>query len=145
VRVLFCLFAEDTGIFERESFNLYLLNRTAKDGSDLGFILHAFSTFSIRRRGSPNNLDETLAAFPYVNGELFAENLGFADFTRICGTPSWAAPASIGPGFRQPSLFALSGSDEGKAAIGAHYTSERDILKVVRSLFLDDLRAEFNV
>ena len=73
VRILFCLFAEDTGIFERESFKLYLLNHTAEDGSDLG--LHLARLFDVLN--TPNeerqiNLDEDLAAFPYVNGDLFA-------------------------------------------------------------------------
>jgi hypothetical protein len=64
---------EDTGIFERESFKLYLLNHTAEDGSDLG--LHLARLFDVLN--TPNeerqiNLDEDLAAFPYVNGDLFA-------------------------------------------------------------------------
>ena len=65
VRILFCLLAEDTGIFERESFHLYLVNRTAKDGSDLG--LHLARLFDVLNTPHENrqaNLDETLAAFP---------------------------------------------------------------------------------
>jgi hypothetical protein len=83
VRILFCLFAEDTGIFEREAFRLYLLNRTAEDGSDLGLHLaHLFNVLDTSPEKRQKNLDETLATFPYVNGDLFAENLGFADFNR---------------------------------------------------------------
>jgi hypothetical protein len=146
VRVLFCLFAEDTGIFERESFNLYLLNRTAKDGSDLGLHLaRLFDVLNTPPEDRQTNLDETLAAFPYVNGELFAENLGFADFNPDmrnallgCTRFDWSriSPAIFGSLFQEVT--------KERRQIGAHYTSERDILKVVRSLFLDDLRAEFN-
>ena len=147
VRILFCLFAEDTGIFERESFRLYLENRTTADGSDLG--LHLARLFEILNTAPDKrqrNLDETLAAFPYVNGDLFGEHLGFADFNRAmrdallaCCAKDWSriSPAIFG------SLFQSIMEKKERRQIGAHYTSERDILKVVRSLFLDDLRAEF--
>ena len=83
VRILFCLFAEDTGIFEPEAFRLYLLNRTAQDGSDLGLHLaRLFDVLNTPPEERQKNLDDTLAAFPRVNGELFAESLGFADFNR---------------------------------------------------------------
>ncbi len=147
VRILFCLFAEDTGIFEREAFKLYLLNRTAEDGSDLG--LHLARLFDVLNTPSEKrqkNLDETLASFPYVNGELFAENLGFADFNRdmrnallACTHFDWSriSPAIFG------SLFQAVMEPRERRQIGGHYTNERDILKVIRSLFLDDLRTEF--
>ncbi|HKV64626.1 MAG TPA: type IIL restriction-modification enzyme MmeI [Candidatus Acidoferrum sp.] len=83
VRILFCLFAEDTGIFEPESFHLYVENRTATDGSDLGERLaRLFDVLNTPPEKRQKNLDETLAAFAYVNGDLFAENLGFADFNK---------------------------------------------------------------
>jgi hypothetical protein len=147
VRILFCLFAEDTGIFEREAFRLYLEDRTKPDGSDLG--LHLARLFDVLNTPSERrqkNLDETLAAFPYVNGELFAETLGFADFNRdmrnsllACTGFDWSqiSPAIFG------SLFQGVMEAPERRQIGGHYTSERDILKVVRALFLDDLRAEF--
>jgi hypothetical protein len=147
VRVLFCLFAEDTGIFERESFHLFIENRTAPDGSDLGQCLaRLFEILNTPPEKRQKNLDETLAAFPYVNGDLFNEHLGFADFNRdmrnallACTVKDWSriSPAIFG------SLFQSIMEDKERRQIGAHYTSERDILKVVRSLFLDDLRAEF--
>jgi hypothetical protein len=147
VRVLFCLFAEDTGIFERESFRLYLENRTAADGSDLG--LHLAQLFEVLNTAPDKrqkNLDETLTLFPYVNGELFGEQLGFADFNRdmrnallACCARDWSriSPAIFG------SLFQSIMQPKERRRIGGHYTSERDILKVIRSLFLDELRAEF--
>ena len=147
VRVLFCLFAEDTGIFERESFKLYLLNRTSLDGSDLGLHLaRLFDVLNTPPEKRQRNLDENLAAFAYVNGELFAENLGFADFNRdmrnallACTGFDWSriSPAIFG------SLFQAVMEPKERRQIGGHYTNERDILKVIRSLFLDDLRSEF--
>jgi len=147
VRILFCLFAEDTGIFERESFHLFIANRTAPDGSDLGEKLaRLFEVLNTPPEKRQVNLDETLAAFPYVNGDLFNEHLGFADFNcdmrnalLACTRKDWSriSPAIFG------SLFQSIMDDRKRRQIGAHYTSERDILKVIRSLFLDELRAEF--
>lgn len=146
VRVLFCLFAEDTGIFERESFHLFIENRTAQDGSDLGEKLaRLFEILNTPMDKRQVHLDETLASFPYVNGDLFNEHLGFADFNcdmrnalLACTRKDWSriSPAIFG------SLFQSIMDDKKRRQIGAHYTSERDILKVVRSLFLDELRAE---
>ncbi|MBI1750320.1 MAG: class I SAM-dependent DNA methyltransferase [Acidobacteria bacterium] len=147
VRILFCLFAEDTGIFEREAFRLYVLNRTAADGSDLGVQLeHLFRVLNTDNPQRQKHLDETLAAFPYVNGDLFSEKLDFADFNRdmrnallACTEFDWSriSPAVFG------SLFQAVMEPQERRQIGGHYTNERDILKVIRSLFLDDLRAEF--
>jgi hypothetical protein len=147
VRILFCLFAEDTGLFERDAFRLYLENRTAEDGSDLGTQLaRLFDVLDTPADKRQKNLDETLAAFPYVNGDLFAEKLGFADFNRdmrnallACTRFDWSriSPAIFG------SLFQAVMQPRERRQIGGHYTSERDILKVARSLFLDDLRAGF--
>jgi hypothetical protein len=148
VRVLFCLFSEDTGIFEREAFRLYLLNRTADDGSDLGVHLaRLFEVLNTPVDERQHNLDEVLATFPYVNGELFAEHLRFAEFNGdmrnsllACTRFDWSriSPAIFGSLFQSVMISAE------RRQIGAHYTSERDILKVVGSLFLDELRAEFD-
>lgn len=90
--------------------------------------------------------DNYLAAFQWVNGELFAESLGFADFNRdmrnallACTRFDWSriSPAIFG------SLFQAVMEPKERRQIGGHYTNERDILKVIRSLFLDALRAEF--
>jgi len=148
VRILFCLFAEDTGIFEREDFQLYIENQTKADGSDLGLHLaRLFEVLNTAPEKRQKHLDETLVAFPYVNGDLFAEKLGFADFNRdmrnallACTRFDWSriSPAIFG------SLFQAVMEPRERRQIGGHYTSERDILKVIRALFLDELRAEFD-
>ncbi len=147
VRILFCLFAEDTGIFEPEAFTQFILHRTDEDGSDTGAQLsRMFEVLNTPTDERQRNLDEDLAALPYVNGELFAEQLRFPDFNSAmrtallgCCNFRWEkiSPAVFG------SLFQNIMADRERRQIGAHYTSERDILKLIRSLFLDDLRAEF--
>lgn len=151
VRVLFCLFADDTGIFEADAFKI-LVENTRSDGSDLGPALaRLFKILDTPQKERHQNLADELKALPFVNGELFREDLGFAEFNRpmraallkACNF-DWAriSPAVFG------SLFqSVMAGDEGKKKrrqIGAHYTSERDIMKLVRSLFLDDLQAELD-
>lgn len=147
VRILFCLFADDTGIFERNAFALYLQNHTKEDGSDLGMHLSRFfDVLDKKPENRQKKLVEELADLPHVNGELFREKLEFADFDRAmrdqlmrCARFDWSriSPAVFG------SLFQSVMQPKERRQEGAHYTSERDILKVVRSQFLDDLRAEF--
>jgi len=147
VRVLFCLFAEDTGLFDRNAFTLFIENHTLPDGSDLGSQLERlFRVLNTHPEKRQTNLLEELAELPYVNGDLFAEALDFAEFNRdmrnrllVCCRFDWSriSPAVFG------SLFQSVMLSVERRQVGAHYTSERDILKVVRSLFLDDLRAEF--
>lgn len=147
VRILFCLFAEDTNIFDPAAFTHFITHKTRPDGSDtgaqLGRLFEVLNTPLDRRQA---NLDEDLAAFPYVNGELFAERLNFADFNAAmrtalvgCCTFKWEkiSPAVFG------SLFQEIMKPRERRQIGAHYTSERDILKLIRSLFLDELRERF--
>lgn len=81
VRLLFCLFAEDTGIFERQQFQEFIENRTSVDGSDLAERLGAlFQQLNTPHEKRFKNLEEQLAAFPYINGKLFAEILPTASF-----------------------------------------------------------------
>jgi hypothetical protein len=147
VRILFCLFAEDTGLFERNMFTDYIENHTAEDGSNLGEQLaNLFHVLNTEKHKRQKKLLEELAELPYVNGDLFAEQLGFAAFDRNmrnrlrhCCRFDWSriSPAMFG------SLFQSVMLAPERRQIGAHYTSERDILKQVRSLFLDTLLAEF--
>ncbi|MFH1268452.1 MAG: DNA methyltransferase, partial [Planctomycetota bacterium] len=145
VRVLFCLFAEDTGIFERDAFKLYLENHTNPDGSDLGpMIAQFFQVLNTPEQRRQSNLREELAVLPWVNGDLFAESLSFAAFDRdmrnrliACTRFDWSriSPAVFG------ALFQAVMEPRERRQIGAHYTSERDILKVIGPLFLDELKA----
>lgn len=147
VRLLFCVFADDTSIFERNQFREYIENKTAEDGHDLGHHLTAlFHTLNTPEAKRQKNLDEDLAAFPYVNGKLFDEFLPLASFDSKmrsallnCCALDWSriSPAIFG------SLFQSVMDDKERRASGAHYTTEQNILKVVRALFLDDLQREF--
>ncbi len=147
VRILFCLFAEDTDIFPPDAFQGFLKNHTTEDGANLGPELERlFSVLDTPEDKRQKNLPEDLADLPYVNGRLFHEHLAFADFNSdmrnqllICTAFKWSriSPAIFG------SLFQGIMEKRERRQIGAHYTSERDILKVIRSLFLDDLQAEF--
>ncbi|MGI8905692.1 MAG: class I SAM-dependent DNA methyltransferase [Candidatus Sumerlaeaceae bacterium] len=146
VRVLFCLFADDTGIFDRDAFS-QLLDHTREDGSDAGPLLQrVFETLNTPNEDRQRNLDELIALLPYVNGGLFSELLPIAEFNTAmrmallqCCRFDWSqiSPAIFG------SLFQSVMEPRERRQLGGHYTSERDILKVVRSLFLDDLHIEF--
>lgn len=150
VRLLFCLFADDTGIFpERGMLETYLRDRTAPDGHDLGAKLNLiFQTLNTPENAAwRNGLDEDLNRFPYINGELFAETLPIANFNtamrerllEACGF-FWEkiSPAIFG------ALFQSVMNAKERRAKGAHYTTEKNILKVIEPLFLDDLRAELS-
>jgi hypothetical protein len=145
VRILFCLFAEDTGVFEADAFTDFIVQRTSEDGSDLGPRLNeAFHVLNNTQRQKA--LDEALVGLPYVNGQLFAGALAPAAMnSRMraalvkCAEFDWSkiSPAIFG------SLFQGVMESAERRAIGAHYTSEEAILRVLRPLFLNDLRAEF--
>ena len=145
VRLLFCLFAEDTGIFKPNQFCGFIERGTSADGHDLAPQLAIlFQTLNTDRRLA--NLDEALADFPYVNGGLFAETLPIAAFSPEmrraildCGSLDWSkiSPAIFG------AMFQGVMDEKARHDLGAHYTSEENILKLIRPLFLDALRAEF--
>ena len=149
VRLLFCLFADDTGIFEpRGIFENLIKDRTAEDGTDLGqWLSSLFDVLNTPESKRYKTLDEDLAAFPYVNGELFADRLPIPAFDADMRQAlidacefSWDAisPAIFG------ALFQSVMDREERRKKGAHYTTEKNIMKVISALFLDELRAEFN-
>ncbi len=148
VRLVFCMFADDTGIFSKQSFRDWLEARTAEDGSDLGQNLALlFQVLNTPEDKRQKNLDEQLAAFAYINGKLFDETLRLAAFDRKmratlldCCALNWGAvsPAIFG------ALFQSIMDEKARRNLGAHYTSEENILKLIKPLFLDDLWAEFN-
>ncbi|MEQ8180220.1 MAG: DNA methyltransferase, partial [Smithellaceae bacterium] len=147
VRLLFCLFAEDTGIFERQQFQEYIEQRTGEDGSDLvHHISTLFQVLNTPREKRLKNLDEQLEAFPYINGKLFEEMLPTASFDAAmrqalldCCALDWSriSPAIFG------SLFQSIMDKKARRNLGAHYTSEQNILKLIKPLFLDALWEEF--
>ena len=148
VRIVFCLFADDTGIFEpRDIFFDLLDHRTAKDGSDTGRVLaDLFQVLDTREEARYATTDEDFARFPYVNGRLFEEPLRIPAFNREMRTAlldasrfDWSniSPAIFG------ALFQSVMDPVERRKQGAHYTTEKNILKVIGPLFLDDLRAEF--
>lgn len=151
VRVLFCLFADDTGIFAAEEFKA-AVKGSLPDGSNLGALLaRFFKVLDQDRAERQAKMPEELRELPYVNGALFQEDLGFAEFDGPsrdvlikCCEFNWSriSPAVFGSLFQ--SIMAGESGAKKRRQIGAHYTSERDIMKLVRSLFLDDLKAELD-
>ncbi|MAU20652.1 MAG: type II restriction endonuclease subunit M [Martelella sp.] len=148
VRIVFCLFADDTGIFARGIFEDLIERRTNPDGSDLGgWIAQLFQTLDTEKGPTrPKTLDEDLDAFPYVNGALFKETLRLPSFNtemrdRLLDACrfDWSeiSPAIFG------SLFQSVMNRDERRQMGAHYTNETNILKTIQPLFLDGLWEEF--
>ena len=148
VRIVFCLFADDTGIFEpRDIFLDFIETRTREDGSDLGPLLaQLFQVLNTPNDKRSSTLDEDLSSFPYVNGDLFSESLQIPSFDKTMRKQlldacyfNWSniSPAIFG------ALFQSVMEPEERRAQGAHYTTEKNILKVIEPLFLDDLHKEF--
>jgi hypothetical protein len=146
VRLLFCLFADGTGIFDRGIFAALIEERTREDGSDLGrWLAQLFDVLNTPEEDREQSLDGDLKEFRYVNGDLFKERLRIPSFNTVMRgllleacTFTWEdiSPAIFG------SLFQSVMETKERRAQGAHYTTERNILKVIQPLFLDDLRAE---
>ena len=148
VRIVFCLFGDDTGIFEpRDIFLEFIESRTSEDGADLGpWLSKLFEVLDTPEEARNATLDEDLARFPYVNGELFDGTLRIPDFDApmrgllldACRF-DWSniSPAIFG------ALFQSVMDPKERRAQGAHYTTEKNILKVIEPLFMDELWAEF--
>lgn len=147
VRILFLMFSEDTTIFNKQQFQDYLEQRTNEDGSDLAAKLQElFQVLNTPKEKRFKNLDEQLSDFPYVNGKLFEEILPTASFdTKMrqalldCCYIDWSkiSPAIFG------SMFQSVMNPTERRNLGAHYTSESNILKLIKPLFLDGLWKEF--
>ena len=145
-RLLFCFFAEDTGIFEENLFTSSIQRYTKEDGSDLtDYLAHTFNIMDVSLRSS-----ETLSIikqFPYVNGGLFSKRIQIpkmgAKARRIiieCGELNWK---DINPDIFGSMIQAVVNPEE-RANQGMHYTSVPNIMKVINPLFLDELRGEYN-
>ncbi|MDE2835782.1 MAG: class I SAM-dependent DNA methyltransferase [Bacteroidota bacterium] len=148
VRIVFCLFADDTGIFEpRDIFYDFIMERTSTDGADLGpWLAQLFQVLDTPVSNRAATLDEDLDRFPYINGRLFQGSLSIPSFDSAMRSAlldaclfDWSniSPAIFG------ALFQSVMNPAERRAQGAHYTTEKNILKVIEPLFMDDLRAEF--
>lgn len=150
VRLLFCFFADDTGIFQpKESFRDLIENFTSEDGANVGETLdRLITTLNTKEEQRQKSLAEHFKLFPYVNGRLFEERLPTPAFNRqmrdmlieLCSL-DWGriSPAIFGAMFQ--SVIEID-AKERRRQLGAHYTSETNILRLIGPLFLDDLRAE---
>lgn len=146
VRTLFCLFADNAGIFETGIFRALIETRSAEDGSDLGaLITRLHRVLATPEQQRQKSLDESLAAFPYVNGRLFdapveqpETNTKMRAALLDCARVDWSrvSPAIFG------SLFQSIKNRAERRRGGEHYTTEANILKCLDPLFLDGLRAE---
>lgn len=146
VRLVFVLFADDTNVWEPGLFYDYLLLRTSVDGHDLGpALIHLFQVLDTSKERRSQYLDDDLARFEYIDGALFHESLPIPECTRgmrerllkACRF-DWSkiSPAIFG------SLFQNVMDAKERRALGAHYTTEQNILRTINPLFLDELRAE---
>ena len=149
VRIVFCLFADDTGIFDtRDIFFDFIEERTREDGLDLGpLLIQLFEVLNTPEDKRSSTLDEDLGQFPYINGELFKGLLRTPSFDSDMRQAlidacmfDWSdiSPAIFG------ALFQSVMDPQERREQGAHYTTEKNILKVIEPLFLDDLRDEFD-
>ena len=148
VRLVFCLFADDTGIFNPKGiFHDLLVERTAESGADLGgWLAQLFQTLDTPEAERLKNEDGDLLEFPYVNGALFSDALRIPRFDAEMRQRLIAASESDWTGISPAifgSLFQSVMEPTERRAKGAHYTTEKNIMKVIGPLFLDDLRAEF--
>ncbi|MCP4118790.1 MAG: class I SAM-dependent DNA methyltransferase [Desulfobacteraceae bacterium] len=142
-RLLFCYFAEDTGIFADDQFTNAVASHTDKDGSDLqAYLQKLFKVLNLRDR---SDFPQFLKDFPYVNGGLFADGYPVPTFSTKsrdiiikCGTLNWKA---INPDIFGSMIQAVVHSDQ-RSGLGMHYTSVGNIMKIIEPLFLNDLYAE---
>lgn len=157
VRLLFCLFADDTGIFEvNGAFATYIRQHTQPDGSDLdGKLQNLFDTLNRPETKRPKSLPPELQDFPYINGSVFQGQLERCYFDGPTRTLLLSCAEDFDWSQISPAIFGslfqavIHHDDEGLKAksskrreLGAHYTSETNILRVIRPLFLDALDTE---
>ena len=148
-RLLFCFYAEDTGIFKADQFYDVIDRTTNIDGSDVDSVLYElFEVLDLPESSTERDAKPThLSAFPYVNGSLFEYQFAIPEFDartrRIlleCARLSWA---EINPDIFG-SMFQAVIDPEQRGSLGQHYTSVSNIMKVIQPLFLDELRTELD-
>lgn len=145
-RILFCLFADDTAVWDKGAFKNHIYLNTRADGADLGPALaYLFQLLDTRPENLPVNLDDDLAAFTYINGDLFATTLPIPSCDEAIRNAllaacrfDWSAisPAIFG------SMFQNVMTPAERRHLGAHYTTEENILKTIRPMFVDALDEE---
>ena len=144
-RLLFCFFAEDTGIFEEQLFTSSIERFTKPDGSDISqYLADAFNIMDVKKRAT--DIPHIITQFPYVNGGLFSKQIQIpkmgAKARQIileCGELDWK---NINPDIFGSMIQAVVNPEE-RATQGMHYTSVPNIMKVINSLFMDDLREDY--
>ncbi len=144
-RILFCYFAEDTGIFEPKLFTNHVASHTTEDGADLDDYLR--KVFDVMNQEHRKGLPAYLTDFPYVNGGLFADKLAVPKFNRKsramlieCGSDlNWS---EINPDIFGSMIQAVVDPSQ-RGNMGMHYTSVPNIMKVIEPLFLNELKEEF--
>lgn len=148
-RLLFCFYAEDTGIFEEGQLTYALQSYTKEDGSDLDqFFTDLFSVLNLEEDAPERKkLPAHFQAFKYVNGGLFVDDEPIPEFSRKarrilldCARLNWS---EINPDIFG-SMFQAVIDEEQRSNLGQHYTSVSNIMKVIQPLFLDDLYAELD-
>ena len=149
-RLIFCFFAEDTDIFSKPLlFTSTVEQMSAKDSSNthevIGTLFRAMNMREAARKAA--DIPRWADQFPYVNGGLFSGNMDVPRFSRIArsyllhiGALDWK---KINPDIFGSMIQAVA-DDEERGALGMHYTSVPNILKVLNPLFLDDLRARLD-
>lgn len=146
-RLLFCYFAEDTGIFPDNLFTNSIKSYTLDDGSDLSsYLAKAFEIMDLPQRDRPKDVNSIVGQFPYVNGGLFSHHIQIPNLSARarkimidCGSLNWQ---EINPDIFGSMIQAVV-NPEVRANQGMHYTSVPNILKVINPLFLDELKGEF--
>ena len=145
-RLLFCFFAEDTGIFEENLFTSSIQRYTMDDGSDLSqYLDETFNVMDLSLRRS--DIPSIVKQFPYVNGGLFSKHIQIPKMGQRarkiiieCGELDWK---DINPDIFGSMIQAVVNPEE-RASQGMHYTSVPNIMKVINPLFLDELRNNYN-
>ncbi len=146
-RLLFCFFAEDTGIFQKNQFVDTIGSYTQKDGSDMhDFLLVLFETLDDKDKSA---YPAYLAAFPYVNGKLFAKDfVVIPEFNKEARDLLIEASSKLDWSNINPdifgSMFQAVIRPKERAGLGQHYTSVPNIMKTIEPLFLDELKEEFD-
>ena len=145
-RLLFCFFAEDTGVFPDGIFTEALTNLTVNDGTDTATFLDNLFEILDTPQDQRNGVASHFEPFGYVNGSLFTDRIHAPNFSRKarnivvdCGTLDWS---SINPDIFGSMIQAVTAGED-RSNLGMHYTSVENILKVLNPLFLDDLEERY--